>query len=258
MAADGADLIDVGGESTRPGAEPLPADEEMRRVLPVVERLAGRAPSRFRSTPTRRRSRAKPSRAARSSSTTSAACSTTGAGRYCRRDRRGGGPDAQPRAFARHVRAGGLRDAVTEVAAELAEASSRADRRRRAARRHHCRSRVGLREARRAHSFEVLARLDRIAALDRPVSAAARRAKSFLNAALGDRPARPAGVGNGGGRGGQHPLRRSHRARPQCPGHGGRGPGCRSHPARPGPSPGSTLAPGQRTLSTSSTSTCST
>ena len=36
----GADLIDVGGESTRPGAEPLPADEEMRRVLPVIERLA--------------------------------------------------------------------------------------------------------------------------------------------------------------------------------------------------------------------------
>ena len=38
--ADGADIIDVGGESTRPGAEPLPADEELRRVLPVVERLA--------------------------------------------------------------------------------------------------------------------------------------------------------------------------------------------------------------------------
>ena len=40
MAAEGADIIDVGGESTRPGAEPLPADEELRRVLPVVERLA--------------------------------------------------------------------------------------------------------------------------------------------------------------------------------------------------------------------------
>ena len=38
----GADIIDVGGESTRPGAEPVPADEERRRVLPVVERLAGR------------------------------------------------------------------------------------------------------------------------------------------------------------------------------------------------------------------------
>src|SRR5919109_3933357 len=40
MAAEGADIIDVGGESTRPGAEALAADEEMRRVLPVIERLA--------------------------------------------------------------------------------------------------------------------------------------------------------------------------------------------------------------------------
>src|SRR5260221_3881556 len=42
MAAEGADIIDIGGESTRPGAEPLPAKEELRRVLPVVERLARR------------------------------------------------------------------------------------------------------------------------------------------------------------------------------------------------------------------------
>jgi dihydropteroate synthase len=41
MIDDGADILDVGGESTRPGAEPLPAEEEMRRVLPVVEGLAG-------------------------------------------------------------------------------------------------------------------------------------------------------------------------------------------------------------------------
>lgn len=38
--ADHADWIDVGGESTRPGAEPVDAAEELRRVLPVVERLA--------------------------------------------------------------------------------------------------------------------------------------------------------------------------------------------------------------------------
>jgi dihydropteroate synthase len=46
MIEDGADLLDVGGESTRPGAEALHASEEMRRVLPVVERLAadGRVP----------------------------------------------------------------------------------------------------------------------------------------------------------------------------------------------------------------------
>ncbi len=40
MVDDGADLIDVGGESTRPGAEPLDEAEERRRVLPVIEGLA--------------------------------------------------------------------------------------------------------------------------------------------------------------------------------------------------------------------------
>ena len=39
MVADGADLLDIGGESTRPGAAPLPADEELRRVLPVIDGL---------------------------------------------------------------------------------------------------------------------------------------------------------------------------------------------------------------------------
>src|SRR5262249_31858112 len=43
LAAEGADLLDVGGESTRPGAPPVPAAEERRRVLPVVEALAARA-----------------------------------------------------------------------------------------------------------------------------------------------------------------------------------------------------------------------
>lgn len=40
MAAEGADLIDVGGESTRPGAAAVPAAEELRRILPVIARLA--------------------------------------------------------------------------------------------------------------------------------------------------------------------------------------------------------------------------
>lgn len=40
MVRDGADLIDIGGESTRPGARSVPAAEEIRRVVPVVERLA--------------------------------------------------------------------------------------------------------------------------------------------------------------------------------------------------------------------------
>ena len=41
MVAEGADILDVGGESTRPGAESVCVDEELRRVLPVVEKLAG-------------------------------------------------------------------------------------------------------------------------------------------------------------------------------------------------------------------------
>lgn len=41
LIAEGADIIDIGGESTRPGAEPVPADEERRRVLPVLEALRG-------------------------------------------------------------------------------------------------------------------------------------------------------------------------------------------------------------------------
>ena len=42
MAAEGADLVDVGGESTRPGAHALDAEEERRRVLPVIEGLVAR------------------------------------------------------------------------------------------------------------------------------------------------------------------------------------------------------------------------
>ena len=40
FAAEGADIIDVGGESTRPGFHPISAEEELRRVMPVIERLA--------------------------------------------------------------------------------------------------------------------------------------------------------------------------------------------------------------------------
>ncbi len=41
MAAAGVDIIDIGGESTRPGAEPLPLEEELRRTIPLIESLAG-------------------------------------------------------------------------------------------------------------------------------------------------------------------------------------------------------------------------
>ena len=43
LAAQGAGVLDVGGESTRPGAEPVPAGEELRRVIPVIEGLTASA-----------------------------------------------------------------------------------------------------------------------------------------------------------------------------------------------------------------------
>ena len=43
MLAEGADVIDVGGESSRPGADPVPLDVELRRIIPVIEVLAGEA-----------------------------------------------------------------------------------------------------------------------------------------------------------------------------------------------------------------------
>jgi len=42
LAAQGAEILDIGGESTRPGAEPVPEDRELARVLPVLTALAGR------------------------------------------------------------------------------------------------------------------------------------------------------------------------------------------------------------------------
>jgi dihydropteroate synthase len=44
MFAGGAAIIDIGGESTRPGADSVPVDEELRRVVPVLERLQGEVP----------------------------------------------------------------------------------------------------------------------------------------------------------------------------------------------------------------------
>jgi dihydropteroate synthase len=47
LAEEGAEILDIGGESTRPGAEPVSIDEELRRVLPVIEGLAGRIDARI-------------------------------------------------------------------------------------------------------------------------------------------------------------------------------------------------------------------
>jgi len=44
MLQEGAAIVDIGGESTRPGAEPVSRDDELRRVVPVLERLGGQVP----------------------------------------------------------------------------------------------------------------------------------------------------------------------------------------------------------------------
>ena len=45
LVAAGADWLDVGGESTRPGSAPVPLDEELRGIVPVVRALAGARPA---------------------------------------------------------------------------------------------------------------------------------------------------------------------------------------------------------------------
>ncbi len=47
LAADGADILDIGGESTRPGALPVPIEEELARVIPVIEGLVGKTQARI-------------------------------------------------------------------------------------------------------------------------------------------------------------------------------------------------------------------
>lgn len=53
MLAEGADLLDIGGESTRPGSEEVAAEEQLRRILPVIERVRARHPQAILSIDTR-------------------------------------------------------------------------------------------------------------------------------------------------------------------------------------------------------------
>jgi len=47
LVAEGADILDIGGESTRPGSDPVPLDEELARIMPVIEALAGKVEARL-------------------------------------------------------------------------------------------------------------------------------------------------------------------------------------------------------------------
>src|SRR5215204_2253878 len=44
MLNEGAEIIDVGGESTRPGSDPVPQEEEVRRIVPVIQKIVAERP----------------------------------------------------------------------------------------------------------------------------------------------------------------------------------------------------------------------
>ena len=79
MVDEGAAIIDVGGESTRPGAAPVSMPREIERVVPVIERIARGSTWRFPSIPPSPRSWPPRSRPGPASSMTSAPCSAAGA-----------------------------------------------------------------------------------------------------------------------------------------------------------------------------------
>jgi dihydropteroate synthase len=188
MAADGADILDVGGESTRPGAEPLPEGEELGRVLPVVARL-----SRECGVPISIDTY-KASVARQAVEQGAAIVNDISAFDYdadMARTVAGCGAAAvlmHNRGRSRDMyRQATYDDVASAVAGELAAAIERAGE-----------AGVpldkivvdpGIGFAKRGdHSFEILARLETLAALGRPILAGPSR-KSFLKLALGERPA---------------------------------------------------------------------
>ncbi len=188
MQADGADLIDLGGESTRPGAEPVSADEELARVMPVLERLRGRLTIPL-SIDTYKAPVARAAIAAgaaivndvsalRGDAAMAAAAAESGVALVLMHSR-----GSSKTMYAEAV----YEEVVTEVATELRERMDAAERAGIA------RNRLivdpGLGFAKRAaHSYGVLARLPELAAaLDRPLLVGPSR-KSFMREALGGRP----------------------------------------------------------------------
>lgn len=189
MIEEGADLLDVGGESTRPGAEPLAAAEELRRVLPVVEGLAGsRAPV---SVDTYKAAVAREAIAAGAVivNDVSGLQFDSGLGRVVAEagaalvlmHNRGRSQDMYRQAE--------YGDVIAEISEELRAALARA-----AAAGVHRDAVIidpGIGFAKQAgHSYAALAGLSQLASLDRPILAGPSR-KSFLTASIGERP--PAG-----------------------------------------------------------------
>jgi len=183
MMAEGADIIDVGGESTRPGAEELDAQEELRRVLPVIEPLA--AGGAVVSVDTYK------AVVAREAVARGATIVNDVSGFLFDPDLPGVAAELGAAVVLMHnrgrsremYREANYIDVAAEVTRELEAAITRA-----------CDAGVrreaiivdpGLGFAKRAeHSYEVLARLDVLHALDRPILCGPSR-KSFLTSAVG-------------------------------------------------------------------------
>jgi dihydropteroate synthase len=187
MAAEGADILDVGGESTRPGAEPVGEAEERRRVLPVIERLAGKTAALL-SIDTYKAAVAREALARGASiindisglqydPALGGVAAETGAALILMHTR------GRSRAM---YELADYADVAADVRAELAAAIDRATAS--GVRREAIMLDPGFGFAKRPeHSFELLARLPALAQLDRPILSGPSR-KSFLKAALGERP----------------------------------------------------------------------
>ena len=187
MVADGADILDIGGESTRPGADPVGADEEMRRVLPVIERLASETAA-FISIDTYKASVAR--EAVKRGATIvndisglqydtqlASAVAETGAALVLMHTR-GRSREMYERAV--------YDDVTADVARELEAAMGRAAAS--GVKRDAVIVDPGFGFAKQAeHSYQVLAQLDRLTELDRPILSGPSR-KSFLKQAVGDKP----------------------------------------------------------------------
>jgi dihydropteroate synthase len=191
MVEDGADIIDIGGESTRPGARAVPAEAEARRVVPVVRALHERWPQLPLTIDTTKPLVARESLAAgaaaindvsglRLDAALADVAAEAAAGMILMHSR-GGIEDMASYALAQYA------DAVAEVGAELQHAVQRA-------RLHGVSDDAividpGLGFAKRtAHSLALLAHIDRIAALGFPVLAGPSR-KRFVGEASGGLPA---------------------------------------------------------------------
>jgi dihydropteroate synthase len=187
MVADGADILDIGGESTRPGAPAVPADEEWRRIAPVLERLRGRVSVPI-SVDTYKAEVATKALAAGATIVNDVSGLTFDPDLASVVARHGAAivlMHTRSRSDDMYARAQ-YDDVVRDVIRELGERGAAA----RAAGIDEARVIYdpGIGFAKRAEqSFEVLARFAEFAALGRPLLAGPSR-KSFLKAALGDAP----------------------------------------------------------------------